>query len=231
MAETGGLWILDGEDAGSTPWEWTAITNAGSATFALDAAAKQNGDYGYTFDTNGTDLANGRKAITPIDEIYVRFYIFIPTGFTIGTGPGNYMNVAWFNAGDEVKFGFAGAEGGVPTKWVARVGYDQTYPTTNFSLNEWHCIEIRYLKHASAGGAEFWVDGDSAASDLDQAQNVQATNFYLGASYISDVIGAGDNIYFDDIKADTSPVGAYSAAGGLSIPIVERYYRGLRETA
>jgi hypothetical protein len=223
MAESGGLWILDGESAGSTPWEWTAITEGGSATFALDAGAKNNGSYGYKFTANASDDAYGRKAITAVDEIYVRFYLFIPTGFNVGSGGGESCFIAMFNAvlGDEVRFGIGSSiAAGEPTAWNLWVNYTNNTSTTNFSLNAWHYIEIRYLKHASTGGGECWVDGTKIVSDLDQAIAAQATQFYLGCQYQTSDIGAGDYLYFDDIKADTSQVGAYADAGGAAIRIL-----------
>jgi len=214
--ETGGLFILDGEDAGSTPWEWTSINNSGSATFALDGAAKNNGSYGYTFTPDSTNTAYGRKTFTAIDEIYVRFYIFIPTGFNVGTGAGEYVDVAMFNAvlSDEIRFGIYTTSGGVPNSWRFWVNYTPQYSTTNFSLNSWHRIEIRYYKYASTGGGELWIDGTSVLSDYDQTISAQASSFYLGCELATSAPGAGDVLYFDDIKADTSPVGAYSSPAG-----------------
>jgi hypothetical protein len=217
MAETGGLWIIDGEDAGSTPWEWSTITNGGSATFALDASAKQYGDYGYLFTSNGLDDAYGRYNFTARDEIYVRFYLFIPTGFNIGTGAGEQMYIAMFNAvlGDEVRFGINTKAGGVPFSYILWVNYVSNYSADDtVTLNAWNCIEIRYLKHATAGGAELWINGSKLISDLDQAIAAQASQFYLGCQYQTSAIGAGDNLSFDDVKADTAYVGAYAAAGG-----------------
>ena len=42
--ETGGLFVIDGEDAGTTPWEFDSIVEPGTSTFALPDSAHQQQD-------------------------------------------------------------------------------------------------------------------------------------------------------------------------------------------
>ncbi len=79
MPETGGLFIIDGESAGSTPWEFDSLSEEGSNTVALAAAAKNNGDYGYKITFDGTS-----------DYAYV-FKTFVVTGCNWRNGVGHQL--------------------------------------------------------------------------------------------------------------------------------------------
>jgi hypothetical protein len=218
MGESTGLWLCDAEDGGSTPWQWTTIYNAGSATFSENSTAKNNGTYGWLFTADGSSLAYSRKTYAARDEIYVRFYINIPSGVKIGTGAGEGLVLAEFNAvlSDEVRFGIQTGSGGTPNQWFTRINSTQYYSSTSFSVGTWHYIELRYLKGASNnGGMEIWIDGtkDAALSNVTVTMNVQTSAFYLGAQYMTSAISAGGAIYFDDCKADSAYIGAYSSGG------------------
>jgi hypothetical protein len=220
MAETGGLFVIDAETNDMS--QWTSYTHPGSATMAASATAKNNGSYGFLFSANGSDLAYGGKTFSAVNDIYVRFYVYIPSGLNVGTGAGENLMFVDFNAvlSDEVRFGVITGAGGTPYQWVSRIAGTQYYSSTNYSADAWHYVEIRYLRGASLnGGAEVWVDGskDASLSNITATMNVQATAFYLGPQYLTSAIGAGDSMWFDDIKADTAYVGAYS--GGATDPI------------
>lgn len=230
MAETGGLWIINGESGASPHWEWNEITESGTATITQSATAVNNGSNGYLFTSNGTDTAYATKTFSAIDEIFVRFYIFIPTGFNVGVGSENVYLASFNGRGSDCVslFGF-NTSLGTPVKWIYKTNYAYQESTTNFSLNAWHYITLSYLKAVDVGGGQGWVDGDLVFTDLNQTIADQATVFYLGPWEITAAIGASDALYFDDIKADTAYVGAYSdAPTGTSIPVIMNHYRRLR---
>ena len=54
-----GVFLIDGESAGSTPWEWDSLTEEGTMTLALDPNADSGNDgsgtNGYTMTGDGTN--------------------------------------------------------------------------------------------------------------------------------------------------------------------------------
>jgi hypothetical protein len=202
--------------------QWTTYTHPGSATIAASATAKDHGSYGFLFTSNGTDLAYGGMTFAAVDEVYVRFYVYIPSSLNVGTGAGENLMFIDFNAvlSDEVRFGVISGAGGFPYQWVSRIAGTQYYSSTNYSADAWHYIEIRYLKGAALnGGAEVWVDGskDASLSNISNTMNVQATKLFLGPQYLTSAIGAGDVMYFDDLKANSAYIGAYAESGASAM--------------
>jgi hypothetical protein len=233
MAEADdGLFLIDGESAGATPWEFTAIVDDGTAAFALDGAAKQNGSYGYSATFDGASRnCYGRKALSDLAEIYVRAYVYIPSTFAMTI---TYTTVTILDLGDgstiAINFGFYCHGSTVPARWkwkseVAGINTEAT-STTNFSMDAWHRIEIHWVS-AADGGMEILVDGTSIISDL-TGQNTSAIaldNLFVGNSEDGGghVPAAGAVFYLDDIKASaTGWVGAYSAAAG-GHPAMKRF--------
>lgn len=215
MAESGGLFILDGEDAGSAPWEFTVIYKDATNVFALDAAAKNNGSYGYSATFDGTDdICNGTLTFTERTEIYVRAYVYIHSNFSF-SAPAECISL---RLGDgsvtlcEVRIRRTTAGAGNPEAWRI-IGQDLTTTGTgtNFSIGAWHYIEIHWLAGTGAdGGAQVWIDGDSVFSEFDNnltayaVDRIQVGNTASGANPVADSV-----LYFDDIKGDTSYIGAY----------------------
>ncbi len=232
MAETGGIFIIDGEDAGTTPWEFDSINEDLSSTFALAGAAANNGSNGYEATFDGVDITcHGVFGFAQQSEIFIRFYLFVPTGFTIGSTSGRYTTI--FDLGDG---GFVGATirirtttGGV----VNQIGGSYrteafTFESTFFSVNAWHYIEVRFLNDAFNGGMEWWVDGNLISQDLDQDTSSRFMDgFRIGGISSNDQPGANDSFYIDDIKADTSQVGAFPPAGTAAtiVPILDHHNR------
>lgn len=220
MAESGGLFILDGEDAGSTPWEFDSVTNEGSNVFSLQAGAKNNGTYGYSivFDGINNDCYALKAFASAKNEVYVRAYVYIDSTlvipawgvlglFSIRDGT-TILCKAWVrnNTGSAA----------VPNTW--RVGgQDLTtvLSATNYSTDTWHYIELHWKKGSGAdGGAQVWVDGDSILNEFDNNLTAYAADdIMIGTQFDALPAANGDFLYFDDIKADTSYIGAYSDSG------------------
>lgn len=231
MAETGGLFILDGEDAGTTPWEFSSLVVGGTATFALDADAKNNGTYGYTAHGDGTNACYGKKSFAEQAEIYVRFYVYIPSTSSFATW--DYPILAELIDGTDTTvwaFGVHTTSG--PAEWFAK--YDEASAqtsNTNFSVDAWHRVEIRFLSASSNGGIQVWIDGDAVAALSDFDNNSSALvpdNLWIG-SVTAGKLGSGGEVFYDDIKADTSAIGEYSGASATSVIIAGDLHEGVFE--
>ena len=216
MPETGGLFIIDGESAGSTPWEFDSLSEEGSNTVALAAAAKNNGDYGYKITFDGTnDYAYGIKTFVEQTELYVRLYVYFPAGLDLGGAYANHFILRLFDGGTYIAgLGVRStlSTPSTPNQWYFDYRFAAGY-AAGLTTNTWHYIEIRFLQHGSAGGAEGWINGDAIFSDVNQAEAAAVDTIHVGAPGGGSIPGAADYLYIDDIKADTSYIGAYSVGG------------------
>jgi len=210
------LFLINGEDAGTTPWEFDSITNEGSNVFTLDSDATHRGTNGYsvTFDGTNNDCYAVKAFDVSQDEVYVRGYVYIDSGFTLP----EYQTTQLLTIRDgstllaDIRIRRGASGSGVPTQWQIR-GQDitSTTSTTNFSLGAWHCIEAHWKAGTGAdGGVELWVDGNSAFSEMDNNLTVYSADDITIGTYWEAVPANGDYLYFDDIKASTEPIGAYN---------------------
>ena len=239
MGETGGIFVIDAETGDIS--QWTNIDLGTDNVVAAHGDYKNEGDYGFRAYV-GNDHTDGHayayKSISEgYNDVYVRAYIYIPSSYdmptwqvheVLGFNDGSYGNSAAAIAIEN----YSGTPG-PPTYWrfhVIGALADTPRSNTNFSTDQWHYIEVRWVEDGSNGGIEVWVDGDKLCSDLDQdttSKNVDRA--YAGIGVSADP-GIGSYLYFDDIKADTSYIGAYSAGEeeGLSIPVAMHHYAQMR---
>jgi len=211
--EAGGLFVIDGEDAGDDPWEFSTILVGAGNTFELSAAAKNNGDYGYFLDVAG---ANGRARATKNfvasgPDTYKRIYLKILPGYTFGVDE-SYVIFKLYAGGTFLIRGMIYAQGGTTlNKWIFWDKYGGTLIfDTNFSVGDWHYIDLHWRQAAALGGTEYWVDGDLIRSGLNYNSSAYEPS-WLEIGQVDLNPSPAVEIYFDDIKAAaTGPIGAYS---------------------
>jgi hypothetical protein len=212
MAE---LFSIDGETAAS-PYGFSSVQIDAGGSFAPDDAAAHTGPHGFKAVNAATDASCGRMNIEGQATLYCRIYVYVPNTFALEAATGRACFIDFANGGSW-QAGIRNITGGgtVPDRWYIRVGTTNT--DVLFSsvacFDAWHCFELKYLKHASAGGLELYIDGVSVASDLDQATTGDIVQVDIGLAE------AGDNstgyIYVDDIVgADAGPIGVIAAGGG-----------------
>jgi len=234
MAESGGLFIIDAESPGESPYEFDSVSEEGSNTIAPDMDANSgNGDstQGYKITFDGiNDYAYGSYAFTEQTVLYIRTYIYIPTALEIGSW--KELRVMNLKDGGAVQgnWGLESTGDATFAKWQLRWGATNQQTDTNFSLDTWHYVEIYFLQDGAAGGVRLYVDGDIVLSDLDQdTSSVAIDGIDVGSFSANGAPGPGDYFYIDDIKADTSQVGAYSGDAGISIvPFIMQQMRRRR---
>jgi len=232
MPETGGLFVIDAETGDTS--QFTSVLDDGTCAFIAEAAAKNNGVYGFSATFDGTnENCYGLKTFTDKTGIYVRFYVYIDASFDITAAGYSVVFLAGIYDGftrlASVQIITNGATN--PDRWRF-TGQDitSTTSTTNFSRGGWHRVEIRWLADATVGGMQVWVDGDSVFAELDNNTSAYAADsIRIGSdSAGTGIPESGAYIYFDDIKAaETGPIGVYSA-GGLSIPVAMAHYARMR---
>ena len=218
MAETGGLWIIDAEEGDTSEFDATTVEADNELAAGVDY--KAHGTYGFRAYMGGSnDAAWGRKNFTEQSDIYVRMYVYISDNFDINTAYGTSALLRLYDGENDhcLSMGMRDYSGdGEVSAWYYDIQEGSNGQSdTNFSTGEWHYIEIHWVSDESAGGGEIWVDGDLIISDVDQNTSALVPdNCRAGINYASAVPDLGDYLLFDDIKADTSPIGAYSDAGG-----------------
>ncbi len=214
MAETRFEWALDGEDAGSDPWEFDSIVEVDD-TFALDANNPNNGINGYREISTGiaNDRAYGIKTWTNTDktEYWVRFYVYIPSGQDLNQATFMLEIAMFFDGASEIgSFGVRGNGQVVPNEWVSNYRGFTSNSSTNFSLDTRHRIEIQHISDGAAGGLRFYVDGVSVHQNQDQADTDFFDTLHLGVVNAPTYFEAAGYIDFDDIVGDVTQPGAYS---------------------
>ena len=213
--ETGGLFVADAEDGGTA--DFTGVTTAGTATFAAGAVAN-NGSYGYTATSDGASNAFGYKTFDAQGDMYLRFYVRVKSGFNIS---GTYVLQQIFSlknaAGNMSMRGavYEQAEGHfyiyVNMPWGGYV----SGTSAEISLDTWYRVEAHFKVDGSVGGGQAWLNGTSFLNNFTlNTTSKEPVKAEIGISTAINISGAGSVVYFDDVKADTSPIGAYGGGAG-----------------
>jgi hypothetical protein len=220
MAETRFEWTLDGEDAGSTPWEFDSISSP-SSTFALDSTNPNHGTYAYRFTSDASEgEAYGQYAWTNTDknEYWVRTYLYIDPDMSLAAGYSANYFMGGFDGGTYLfRIGFRSGGAGPPTEWYCAYKYSGSSSNTNFATGTWLRVEVKFVTSGTVGGYALYVDGDLVISDLDQDTSGEYWDTMRLGLYDNNRQSDGDYIDFDDNVGDTSQPGVYSDdAGGIS---------------
>lgn len=221
--ETGGVFASGFETESLT--DWTSLTTFGGS-IARSATAKHNTNYGmlYTVTSASDCRGTANKTFSEITSgsAYLRWYFYIPTGtidnsktwtmMRLQDASTLLMHVALVTDGS----GNITLSSSVtnPTGGLVDPG------SVTVSRNVWHYIEVRYKIDASTGGGEIWLDGVSKANRYNLDTSTRAPdNFYIGQGGFGTISALGSTAYFDDVKLDTSAIGASSSPPANSYDI------------
>jgi hypothetical protein len=191
----GGAWSsVNGENATHTLNTSTDQARSGTKSLKLTDT-----------DTTATTGASLTKNFSPVisGDIYVRFYIFLPTGFS-STNSNCFRRIlrVWCGSNrSQITFqpDFTRME---------EIGAWGSVQGPALSENAWHCIEMHVTTPAAITALEFWVDGVRAGALT--ANYSPATTFsYMELGDVS--LGAGNNgtgtFYLDEAVVSDSYVG------------------------
>ena len=220
MGEDVGLYLADADDNDS----FTGGVQAGANAFVASTDRVIHGVNSYKLTFDGSNL-NNYKYNTYIGQadVYARCYFNIDV-FDLSNGQYSQLFNIYDGTTVIVLFRLYKNASGIGYQIRQRdnsTGITVTIDKNNqdiFSLDTDYYIETRWLQGASSdGGVEFWINGVSEGSDFSQSNNnYEADRVYIGPIG-GTVLGATSIIYLDDIKIDTSPIGAYSVAGGIVV--------------
>jgi hypothetical protein len=227
LAETRFEWTLDGEDAGSTPWEFDSVTSP-SSTFALDSTNPAHGTYAYRFTADASEgEAYGTYTWTNTDkdEYWVRCYMYIDPDMSMAAGySANYFMQLRDGGTQVVRLGFRSTAVGAPSEWYCAYEFSGSSSNTGFALGTYLRVEVKFVVDDTNGGYVLYIDGVEAISDLDQDTTGKYIDTMNIGLYDNSRCAEDDYIDFDDIVGDTSQPGVYSddAAGGVANRVAQR---------
>jgi len=157
-----------------------------------------------------------KKTISDQGDIYVRAYFYHNSGFEAGAAY-QYNPILTITDGSTVvgyvRLGTAAST--TQFKFVVYCGATAIYSGTanEVPIGAWYYIEYHFKAGTGAdGGAEFWFNGTSKGSNFTLDKHTLAIDgVWIGST--NDVGGgqfkSGSTMYVDDVKFDTSPIGAW----------------------
>lgn len=206
---------ITGESAGSTPFEFTSVTEDSGNTFAPSTDWAAAGSYSYEADFSGSGRNSyGWKAFTSANrtEIYLKFSLLIGSTFSMDAWSSvGIFSIAedWFSQcvilmlysnGSSTPAGFELRGNGITaTDWTA-----------GFATNTEMEIEI-YWKYGTGATTECWVkiDGTERYNSTTITSAITSNDgIFVGGALVYN-IGMGGSIYYDEIEGyDAIPSGS-----------------------
>jgi hypothetical protein len=195
-AAHGGAWSsISGETASHTLNTSTDQARSGTKSLKLTDT-----------DTTSINGAYLTKNFSPTisGDIYVRFYVFLPTGFE-AANPNCNRRVLRMYCG--TNRGQMTLRAGQPVMeevgaWGAALG-------STLSENAWHCIEMHITTPSATTALEFWVDGVRNSTALTANFSTSSTWDHIDLGDI--VLGSGGNgtgtYYMDEAVVSNSYIG------------------------
>jgi hypothetical protein len=216
------LFTADGETGDTS--QWSSVDQYGSSTFAINETIK-HGNYSFKFTSDAVPSgAYGAQNIAAQSELYVGFSLYLPSTIRL-LGEWSVPSILTFYAAGPTFIGYVGVVGdgsgppSTPEAWTSKFKAEANqYSITNFSLDEWHFVLMRFLQNAGSGGIQVWIDGDSVAAlgNMDNDTSGDAiTIVTLGGDYVL-TFNSGAFFYVDDVEGDTAYIEPYSEGGGGS---------------
>jgi len=224
--ETGGIFVSGIEDeVDAFTTDFTGKSTDGSNTVLTQQAEKKSGEDGAETDFDGSsEDAYFYKTLSDLTDDYYRIYFKLNSDYAHA---GSYQSTMLFSLWDATTCVLQlsivnDATAGYQT-FKYKMDVNGASKTTIYNgsygevtLNTWHYAEIRWVAGTGAdGGGQLWVDGASKGSNFTLDQTAYAID-QMRIGNTSGMYGASNNpvaasdVYYDDIKVDTSPIGASS---------------------
>ena len=148
---------------------WNGVKVSAGETASISSAMVHHGTYSANFASNGnggTEYAYCLKNLAPCDELYARGYFKVTDSGIVDNEDRGYFIVFRAGSNNVAYAGWRRTAGAIKWTLIVRheTGYVSTYSSTSPSLNIWYCVELHWLKNATNGYGELWVDGSLACS-------------------------------------------------------------------
>ena len=218
----GGAWTsVNGESAGHTLNTSTDYAAVGSKSLKITCTEST------TYSAAGTGTAGVclSKTFSPVitGDIYVRFYLFLPTGF--GSANSGILQRILRLYNNSSGYSLLSL-GGSPGNQLSMQEVGGWGGTSNYALseNQWHCIEMHVGPQSGSTPMQVWVDGTSRGT-LNGAFSGNTSFSYMQFSQVALASGTSYHFcictsYWDEVVVSNAYIrtvgldGAQSAARG-----------------
>ena len=227
MAESTGILLLNAED---NDLSGLTITEEGSNDLTISSDSALHGSLGYELEFSGNTVENllyFYKSFTAGADIYARCYFYIPSNFDMSN---SQLTILGLNSTVSLARPIFSILTGVIylSRFYYYLNSGETYSaisSTPISRDEAHYLEIRFKSGNGDGVATVWLDGTEKSSITELTNDNYQSDIVRAGNYGGAVPTAGSKIYIDDIKIDSSYIGAYAESGGSSLPAIINNYR------
>lgn len=206
----------DFESCVSIPCTFDYEGGYGGSVMSLDSTSKVNGVDSARCDTNSTDSGcTLDKEVTADTEYYAQFFVFLPTGWSVG-GSGYLSMMSFLDSGfgQPIYINFEDYGTVRITAGGDELGYTDT--GIDIALNTLTCIEIRANINASTGDLDIWSSSDCDATE--GSPNYDGSGSLNTGSDSIEIIEIGgyrpdiiNDHYYDDVIIDTGFIGGVVA--------------------
>lgn len=227
MAEETGLWLADAEENDLLEFTGTGVETDNTLVASTDLIIHGSYSFKATFGGTNNGCCGYYDFGGALTEIYMRLYFQIDT-LTLADNQGIDILAGHMtsHAGTVVArcriygTGVAG-QYGCRASFRDNTALNDRYNQLDgniFQDDTEYFVELHWKQGNGNGVEEFWIDGDSKYS----ASNITNTNYtiqsVIACTKIANTPTAG-TVYFDDVKASDSYIGAYSGAGSI-VPLL-----------
>lgn len=202
----------DGFESGDfSAWDGTAVDAGQSLT--VQGTTKHHGSYAAYMNYDGSSGGDCYcyTAFTQGATRYGRIYIYVDAHTTNGrvaviglyqSASGVYTHSIALNSSLELS-----------QFWRDSEGNHSTPSETSLNLDQWHCLEILYKSHATAGEIRVWLDGteveDLAHTGIDTSA-YQMNRINVGNDWVGYTTSGAADIYFDCVVVADTYIGPES---------------------
>jgi len=209
--KAGGLFDICAETGDESQWDST--TTAGTNTFEAQGTTKYAGLYAFEAAMDGSnEEAYGIYTFSDQTDLYVRFYFRFDSSFDFpATFDSAIIFRFWDGATELARVSFEEDNAGEYGIKIANMkpSFEEYYNTANgeLSANTWYRFEMRYVIHASTGGSQFWLNGDSKGSEFSGDNSAYLIDkIHVGPQFGPEVLSGG-SCFIDNIRGANSAIG------------------------
>ncbi len=226
-SESSGIFTTGFE--GNNLSDFNSTTTDSGVTLVTQNTLASSGLYAAQATFNGTGRnARANKTITSANDVYVRMYFRIASGYTLqqkdtnqtilylrADTTTNRMRISLRQNNSNQFYMFA--ETMTPTQTTI---YNGSANAGEIQPDTWYYIEARYKGgDGSTGGAEFWLNGTSKGSNYSMnTTGLQVGRVEFGGNTTGTAVpSAGSTLYMDAFKINSSAVGAFAPLGNANV--------------
>ncbi len=208
------LFVIDAETGDVSQWD-NLVLSAGN-TFTADLAASRSGSYGFKAEMSSTagDYSYGEKIISGQNEIYLQFYVYIPSDSYPMINQSTERSWVIGHIQDDtenVQLASLEMQSSSVDLQVYRLVYASNTQQWNLlyinevlSYDTWHSIEIYSKVDAGDAAVGLWIDGVSKASASGFSNdNYDIESVIAGCEWGTNYTVDEEYFYIDDIKIDS----------------------------